>query len=191
MMSLPTFDHKIFTYEHLNSSPDNMVLIQDFAIKNPAGKNLARFLKELAPLNESSNADRTYLVKDKITKDIAGFFALRNGVFALKATNGKMFNIPSIELSNFAVNDAYRDKHPNVKNIGENIFNTFIVPLAKHIQTLTGAQALCIYALPEERLINHYGSFGFVRLAKEDEQFVYDHIKPAYDEDCIFMYQIL
>ena len=31
----------------------------------------------------------------------------------------------------------------------------------------------------------------FVRLAKEDEQFVYDHIKPAYDEDCIFMYQIL
>lgn len=190
-MYLPTFEHITFTYEHLNASLDNMLLIQDFRIKNPAGKNLARFLKELALHNEESNADRTYLVKDKITKDIVGFFSFRNGLFGLKASNGKVFNIPSIELSNFAVNDAYRDKHPNVKNIGENIFNTFIVPLAKYIQTLTGAQALCIYALPEERLINHYGSFGFVRLAKEDEQFVYDHIKPAYDEDCIFMYQIL
>ncbi len=190
-MSLPVFEHKTFTYEHLNSSPVNEILIQDFSIKNPAGQNLARFLKELAPHNESTNADRTYLIKDKVTKEIVGFFALRNGLFGLKANNGKVFNIPSIELSNFAVNDTYRERHPNVQNIGESIFKSFIVPLAKHIQTLTGAQALYIYALPEERLINHYGSFGFTRLAEEDERFVYDRIKPAYDEDCIFMYQIL
>lgn len=112
-MSLPVFEHKTFTYEHLNSSPVNEILIQDFSIKNPAGQNLARFLKELAPHNESTNADRTYLIKDKVTKEIVGFFALRNGLF------------------------------------------------------------------------------GFTRLAEEDERFVYDRIKPAYDEDCIFMYQIL
>ena len=190
-MYLPTFEHKIFEYEHLNATPDNVVSIQDFSIKNPAGKNLARFLKELAIHNETSNADRTYLVKDKTTKEIAGFFALRCSMFSFKTNEGRVINIPSIELSNFAVNDAYRIKHPELTKIGETIFRRFIVPLAKYIQTLTGAQALCIYALPEERLINHYGSFGFVRLAKEDEQFVYDHIKPAYDEDCIFMYQIL
>ena len=190
-MPLPVFEHTTFTYEHLTASLDNEILIQDFLIKNPAGKNLARFLKEIALHNELSNADRTYLVKDKTTNEIVGFFALRNGMFALKAADGRIFNIPSIELSNFAVNDSYREKNPEMSKIGEAIFRSFIVPLAKHIQTLTGAQALYIYALPEERLINHYGSFGFTRLAEEDERFVYDRIKPAYDEDCIFMYQIL
>ena len=62
-------------------------------------------------------------------------------------------------------------------------------PLARYVQTLTGVQALYIYALPEDRLLDHYGSFGFSRLAKEDEQFIYSRVKPAYD--CIFMYQIL
>ena len=188
---LPPIEDKIFTYEHLLSSPNNELLIQDFTIKNPAGENLAFFLKELASHNEESNADRTYLVKDKFSGELAGFFALRNGLFALNAGEGSIFTIPSIELSNFAVNDSYRKSHPDITKVGATIFNNFVVPLAKYIQMFTGVQALYIYALPEDRLIEHYGSLGFVRLAEEDEQFVYDRVKPAYDEGCIFMYQIL
>ena len=112
-------------------------------------------------------------------------------MFALDAGDGNIFTIPSVELSNFAVNDSYRKFHPDITKIGATIFNKFILPLVKHIQILTGVQALYIYALPEDRLIDHYGSFGFIRLAKKDEQFVYDRVKPAYDEGCIFMYQIL
>ncbi len=67
-------------------------------------------------------------------------------------------------------------------------FSSFVLYCA---QTITGVQALYIYALPEDRLLGHYGSFGFSRLAKEDEQFVYARVKPAYDDGCIFMYQIL
>lgn len=188
---LPPIDDKTFTYEHLFDSPSNELLIQDFTVKNPAGKNLARFLKELAPHNETSNADRTYLVKDKVSGEIAGYFALRTGLFALNSGNGRIFTVPSVELSNFAVNDSYRKSHPDIRKVGATIFNKFVMPLVKHIQMLTGVQALYIYALPEDRLIDHYSTFGFSRLSKEDEQFVYDRVKPAYDANCIFMYQIL
>ena len=188
---LPPIEDKIFTYEHLLSSPNNELLIHDFTIKNPTGKNLALFLKELASHNEESNADRTYLVKDKFSGELAGFFALRNGLFALNAGEGSIFTIPSIELSNFAVNDSFRMRHPDITKIGTTIFNNFVVPVAKYIQNFTGIQALYIYALPEDRLIEHYASLGFVRLEKEEEQFVYDRVKPAYDEGYIFMYQIL
>lgn len=48
-----------------------------------------------------------------------------------------------------------------------------------------------IYALPEERLMNHYKKMGFSRLPEAQEKFVQNHVKPKYDEDCIFMYQPL
>ena len=191
MTYLPDIEHETLTYEHLFASLDNEILIQDFEINKPAGQNLARFLKELAPNNENMNADRTYLVKDKFYGDIAGFFALRNGLFVMRGANGEKYTIPSIELSNFAVNDRFRANHPDFHNIGESIFNDFIIPLAKHIQTLTGVQALYIYALPEERLLEHYSTFGFNRLSADDEKYIYDSVKPMYDEECIFMYQIL
>ena len=75
--------------------------------------------------------------------------------------------------------------------MGKIIFTDFILPLVKFIQQFTGIQTLHIYAIPENRLIEHYKTFGFTRLSEEDEQFVYDRVKPAYDNGCIFMYQIL
>lgn len=188
---LPVLEDEVFTYEHLFDSLENEVLIQDFTVKNPSGSNLVAFLQVIAPHNETSNADRTYLVKDKTTYELAGYFALRTGLFAIKNSNGEVITIPSIELSNFAVNENYRKNHPELQKVGETIFKHFILPLSKQIQSLTGAQALYIYALPEERLVNHYNSFGFVRLSEEDEQFVYESVKPTYDAECVFMYQIL
>ena len=40
-------------------------------------------------------------------------------------------------------------------------------------------------------LIEHYGKMGFSRLPPKQERFVQHHVKPKYDEDCIFMYQVL
>lgn len=188
---IPQIENVLFFCEHIFDSPENELLIQHFTVNNPSGKNLARFLKELASNNEKMNADRTYLVKDKATGEIAGFFALRNGLFVMRGANGEKYTIPSIELSNFAVNDRYKTNHPDVHSIGENIFKFLIIPLAKYIQTLTGIQALYIYALPQERLLEHYSTFGFNRLSAEDEKYIYDSVKPMYDEECIFMYQIL
>lgn len=48
-----------------------------------------------------------------------------------------------------------------------------------------------IYALPEEKLIEHYHTMGFSRLPEHQEKFVQRHVKPKYDEGCIFMYQVI
>ena len=43
----------------------------------------------------------------------------------------------------------------------------------------------------EDKLIKHYKTMGFHRFDPEDEHFVHQHIKPKYDEGCVFMYQLL
>ena len=39
--------------------------------------------------------------------------------------------------------------------------------------------------------IEHYKRMGFSRLPENQEKFVQHHVKPKYDEGCIFMYQTL
>ena len=94
-------------------------------------------------------------------------------------------------MSNFAVNSAYRTQHPELSEIGKTTFREFVIPLVRFIRTFVGAKALYIYALPEDKLINHYKEMGFTRLTEEQERYVYTHVKPKYDDGCIFMYQIL
>ena len=58
--------------------------------------------------------------------------------------------------------------------------------------SFVAAKWLCIYALPEPKLLDYYRkNLGFSRLPPEKEAFVYGHVKPKYDQDCIFMYQPL
>ena len=191
-MTIPYIELKneAFYCEHLLESEENSLLIQHFTVKNPSGKNLAVFLKEFAIQNEKDNENRTYLVKDRVTDEIAGYFALRNGLFTIQPGND-ILTIPAIELSNFAVNETYRQNHPDVNKIGRTIFYDFVLPIARHIQTLSAVKALYIYALPEDKLLKHYTTLGFTSLAEEDLQFIYDRVKPTYDDGCIFMYQIL
>ena len=49
-------------------------------------------------------------------------------------------------------------------------------------------QLLCLYALPDPHLIRYYEkTLGFSRLEDPDANFIYGHIKPKYDQDCVFM----
>ena len=43
----------------------------------------------------------------------------------------------------------------------------------------------------EDYLIEHYQTMGFSRLPEQQEKFVQRHVKPKYDEGCIFMYQVI
>lgn len=102
---------------------------------------------------------------------------------------GQFDAIPAIELSNFAINENYRKEHPLAPKFGFNVFYVFIFPLVREIAKYVGVNSFYIYALPEDRLIEHYKTMGFHRLSPEDEKFVQKHVKPEYDEGCIFMYQ--
>ncbi|MBO4629146.1 MAG: hypothetical protein J5687_04240 [Treponema sp.] len=50
---------------------------------------------------------------------------------------------------------------------------------------------LKLLSAPEDKLIEHYEEMGFTRLSAEKEKYVHSHVKPKYDDGCIFMYQIL
>ena len=185
--------HPLFYYEHLFDNPNNLEQINDFAIRERSGYGLELYLKQTSAFDEENQLNSTYLVKDKKTHEIVGYFSLKTGLFTVESSTieGYFDTIPAVELSNFAVNALYRANHPEVKQIGEIIFRSFILPTVKHIQNFVAVKALYIYALPEDKLISHYEKLGFTRLDKEEEAFVHAHVKPKYDADCIFMYQIL
>lgn len=68
MVFLP-LETELFYYEHLLDSTDNLKLIKDFCVKNPSGQGLERYIKELAESDEKDGSARTYLVKDKFSKN--------------------------------------------------------------------------------------------------------------------------
>ena len=185
--------HALFYYEHLFDNPNNLEQIKNFAIRERSGFGLELYLKETAAFDEEHLLNSTYLVKDKKSHDIVGYFSLKTGLFTVESPTieGYFDTIPSVELSNFAVNALYRANHPEVKQIGEILFRSFILPTVQHIQNFVAVKALYIYALPEDKLISHYQKLGFSRLDDEEEKLVHSHVKPKYDADCIFMYQIL
>lgn len=181
---------KNFYYEHLLDSSKNVNLIKKFEVSYSSGKGLENYLKKESIKDEKNGYNRTYLIKDKKSNKLVAYFSLRNGLFTLGNRRNRI-TIPSIELSNFAVNSCYREKHPETKYLGQVVFDEFIMPTVRRISDFTAINALYIYALPEDRLINHYKTLGFNRLEKKDEKFVHSHVKPGYDDGCIFMYQIL
>ena len=195
MLLAPIVNEK-FRYEHLVSNPKNLEDIKSFFVEKKTGKGLENYLKTLAEAEEYDRSNRTYLVRDKETNEIAAYFSLHTGSFTLKDTeqsdeDAEKYTVPSVELSNFAVNSAYRERHPEIKGIGEQVFRRFIIPTVNYGAELFGIQAIHIYELPQDELLEHYSTFGFSRLPLEMEAYIHSHIKPAYDEGCIFMYQIL
>lgn len=190
-MLFPQLDDENFFCQHLFEEAENLAEIQKFSVQPKTGEGLELYLKELAAKDENGSLARTYLVKDKNTREIAAYFTLKNGLFTIKITDTQFHTIPGVELANFAVNAEYRKKHPEIEKIGRTTFYSFVLPLVDCVRSISGAKALYIYALDEERLMNYYASMGFYVLPPEDEKFVHTHVKPKYDAECIFMYQIL
>ena len=184
------FADEDFVVEHLFTSPENHDLIQSFSVGNSA-MGVEIFLKEVAEREESEKQTRTYLIKDRITGELVCYFSMRTGLVTLQVDGDAFDSISAVELSNFAMNQVYKANHPNAKRLGSYFFKRFILPLAQFVSEYIGVSTLYIYALPEDKLMNHYKKLGFSRLPEEQEKFVQNHVKPKYDEGCIFMYQPL
>ena len=195
-MLLAPINDKKFRHEHLFYSPNIIEELQSFEVEKQSGKGLERYIKLFAESEEYERSNRTYIVRDKETNEIAAYFSLHTGSFTLKIpgqteNEANKYTVPSVELSNFAVNSAYRKKHPEIKGLGELVFRRFIIPTVNYGAELFGIQAIHIYALPEDELLEHYQTFGFSRLPPEMEEYIHKHLKPDYDTKCIFMYQML
>lgn len=146
------------------------------------------------------------MVRDKVTDELVAYFTLKAGSITLneqelptESSKSKgqeqetekiveFDTLPGIELADFATNDAYKAKHPNIRGIGTTVLVRFVLPIVRKAAEHVGAGLLYIYSLPYENLINHYMRMGFSRLDPENERKLHHRIKPRYDMDCIFMW---
>ena len=185
-----SLDESDFIVEHLLASSIDGKQISGFAAGNNAF-GLEVYLKDYATNDERAKESRTYLVRDAVSNELACYFSLRTCLVPIALCDGLFSTVPAIELSNFAVNERYKAKERAIQKVGAYVLAAFIRPIAQYVSEFVGAKWLCIYALPDDKLIGYYGKLGFSRLPAEQESFVYSHVKPKYDDGCIFMYQPL
>lgn len=179
--------NEYFRVEHISDAKDVKTAVAGFSAEKGA-VGLERYLKKLAMKDEAECDARTYLVRDVVTDEVAAYFSLRTCLVPLPIGHGDMYTIPGIELSNFARNTNYRSGHREIEKIGGYVFFRFVLPLVRHVSSLVGARLLCLYALPKPCLISYYEkTLGFSKLEESEANFIYGHIKPKYDQDCVFM----
>ncbi len=198
-MSLDFF--KVFDCRHI--SGDDIEKLSSFTVRKGGGF-LADYLshdtadgKVVSPAlyDEEMHNARVYLVIDKETDELAGYFALKAGYIAVHPSRRlftKEFDtVPGVELANFAVNDSYIQAHGEQKGLGASIFKYCVLPIARDAQDYVGIRFIYIFALPDEGLIKRYQNYGFTRLNRLQEKSTHKLIRPRYDRGCIFMYQTL
>lgn len=147
---------------------------------------LERYLKKSAYKENKEHLTKIYLIKDKKTKLIAGYFGLKAGVVSendnftdIKRKNKTIKNrkntelqgyvplknaIPGIELSHFAINDLFRKKleektRNEIHGLGKLFFPIFIYPIIINVYKQIGVKIFYLYAADNSRngkLVNYY-----------------------------------
>lgn len=99
-------------------------------------------------------------------------------------------SFPSVELTHFCVNEAYRKKWQTYgfsarNRIGSTMFWHVIVGIVEKIRNLTGCEYLYLFAAdatPDRHLVNHYKSMMGFR-----EEMTMSALQPIYDFNCAFL----
>ncbi len=176
---------------HLSDADMNE--IKSFSVVNKEGIGVEKFIRFNSYIHEDTNLDRSYLVRVKATDELVAYFSLRAGFIAfdnMSENEDSFDSIPGVEISNFAINKRYRQEHPKTKGIGKVIFESIIKPIIRETSELIGVRIIYIFALPKDKLLSYYHeTFDFARLSEDQENKMHNRIRPAYDKDCIFMYQ--
>ena len=185
-----------FYCDHLGAlKRDEEDITSRFYIKESAGMGLEQYIKHHAFREEDAGIMRTYLVRVCETDELVGYYSLKAGLISYNEQDRgghiEFDTLPGVELANFAVNSAYIDAHPNYKGIGAIIFSEFVVPIIEKTSEDIGIRVVYLFALPIDKLINRYETYGFMRLDKKSEDSLHARLKPVYDESCVFMYQLL
>ena len=195
----------LFYCNHLGVSESDEQDIANFSVRDEKGAGLLNYIRYDAFPEEDAGIMRTYMVRDNISSELVGYFSLKAGLISLNeheeivideetgAQQKKIVfdTLPGVELANFAVNQTYIRRHPDVKGVGLVIFDSFILPLVKQVSENIGVKILYIFALPYDELIKRYIDYGFSRLENPYEDQLHSRLKPFYDESCKFMFQML
>lgn len=185
----------LFYCNHLGVSESDARDIMAFSVRDSSGEGLVSYIQHYAFPDEESGIMRTYVVRDIRSLELVAYFSLKAGLISLnevQTKDGAVFDtLPGVELANFAVNNTYIHRHPNLKGVGTVIFDKFILPIVTDTAERIGIKLIYIFALPFEQLLRRYQQYGFQRLESPYEDELHKRLKPQYDEGCIFMYQML
>ena len=169
--------------------------IMMFTPIHPNGAGLVAYLQHFAFPEEHSGTMRTYLVRDKDTEELAGYFSLKAGLMTVGETQDgstvEFDTAPGVELANFAINGIYRQAHESAKGCGTNVFSDLIMKVVHRAASIIGVSVIYLFSLPDDKVIENYRQYGFERLTEEDEAKVHTRLKPRYDDQCIFMYTMV
>ena len=205
---------ELFYCNHLGVSEKDEQDVKEFTIRDEKGTGLLNYIQQYAFPDEDSGTMRTYIVRDKFSSEMVGFFSLKAGLISYnehdvaiidEETGAEVVNsetgkiktrrvfdtLPGVELANFAVNQTYINNHPDYKGVGLVIYQKFILPIINRVANEIGIKILYIFALPYKDLIGRYNAYGFSRLDENYENEIHSRLKPEYDEACIFMYRML
>ncbi len=188
-------ENELFYCEHISYSDKTRSELKKFTVKEKTGYGLVNYLQNFALEDERLGEMRTYIVRDRQTDELVGYFSLKAGMVSINEKRiifHKEFDcVSGIELANFAVNNSYKEAHKDYDGIGKIIFYYFVMPIVTSVSEQIGAKVLYIFSLPYKPLMSYYQTLHFERLSASEEYFVHKRIKPRYDRDCVFMCQSL
>ena len=187
--------NELFYCEHLGASEQDERDVLHFSVAAPDGQGLVNYLKYMAFPEEESGTMRTYLIHDDYSSEMVGYYSLKAGLISVNevhTVDGIGFDtIPGVEVANLAINQEYLKMHPELKGLGLIVFNDFILPTVQDVAESIGIKIIYIFALPFGRLIDRYKEYGFQRLDSSSEMELHRRLKPNYDKNCVFMFQLL
>ena len=192
MKRKPIIEGNLYYCHHISEEDKEDVLRFTVETRKGPGIALQDYIRNIAIPSEREGLTRTYLVRSKKgPEEIVGYFSLQCGLVSVdeKGLFHRSFDsIPGVEMSNFAINSSYIQKHPQERGVGHVIFTNFVLPVVDKASETVGISILYIFALPAKTLIDRYRAYGFSRLNWKQERSLHRRIKPRYDQGCIFMY---
>lgn len=143
---------------------------------------------------------KTYLVyrlprenENESKKELASVFCLRTSTMHFEKSLRENFDkkiVPCVELVYLAVDKNCLNKHPEIKGIGAITFKAFVVPIVKELNRLCGCKNLFLFAIENDKLINHYiDEMYFEKLPDNLEHYIVNNLKTDENEECKFLYQ--
>ena len=186
-------ENELFYCTHISSSDSDRADIAKFTVRHKTGMGLVYYLQNQAIDDEDAGLMRSYLVRSKITNELAGYYSIKAGL--VSTNEHRLFTrsfdtIPGIELANFAANASFTEKF-DIKGMGSVIFGDFVLPIISQASLKIGVNIIYLFALPYDSLIKTYLGYGFKRLNKRQEARLHHRLKPNYDKSCIFMFRRL
>jgi GNAT superfamily N-acetyltransferase len=126
-----------------------------------ANLSLNRWLKERAVFNEREGASRTFVICDRDTQDVIGYYCLAQGAIGHNAVSAKFKRnmpnpIPVTVLGRLAVDARFAGQ-----GLGSALMKDAVLR-CKAAAKIAGARGIFVQALDEEAA-GFYVKFGFVR----------------------------